>query len=74
MVVLSRFTAYAAPVPRSIYDEMAATGKLVRVRVRVRVKVRVRVRLGVSPCRAPSTTRWLPQARRPVETRAHVIG
>jgi len=26
MVVLSRFTAYAAPVPRSIYDEMAATG------------------------------------------------
>ena len=26
LVVLSRFTAYAAPMPRSVYDEMAATG------------------------------------------------
>ena len=25
-MILSRFTAYAAPVPRTIYDEMAATG------------------------------------------------
>jgi len=33
LVILSRFTAYAAPVPRSIYDEMAASGSQIGQRL-----------------------------------------
>ena len=34
MVVVSRSAAYACPVPRTLYDELAATGHPVGVRVR----------------------------------------